>query len=136
MLLKNCTLEEFLCGKKNKDTSESKNENDEKNKIVKDINLIKEQHVDKEKNVNLSNFMKKDQKNEISENKEKKHVKINPNNEIKVKDSNANKFGNHSRCKTSENLGQKEKIERSKTIEEEFEEKNDKDNLLASMDYI
>ena len=141
MLLKNCTLEEFLCGKKNKDTSESKNENDEKNKIVKDINLIKEQHVDKEKikieekNVNLSNFMKKDQKNEISENKEKKHVKINPNNEIKVKDSNANKFGNHSRCKTSENLGQKEKIERSKTIEEEFEEKNDKDNLLASMDY-
>jgi hypothetical protein len=141
MLFKNCSLEEFLLGKKNKETSESKNENDEKNKIVKDINLIKEQHVDKEKikieekNVNLSNFMKKDQKNEISENKEKKRVKINPNNEIKVKDSNANKFGNHSRCKTSENLGQKEKIERSKTIEEEFEEKNDKDNLLASMDY-
>ena len=141
MLLKNCTLEEFLCGKKSKDTTESKNENDEKNKLIKDINLVKEYSLDKEKiknvekKVNLSNFMKKDKKNEISENKEKKHVAINPNNEIKTKDeSNSNKFKKHSRCITSENLGQKEKNERAKIIEE-CEEKTDKDNLLASMDY-
>ena len=139
-LLKNCTLEEFLCGKINKDTSESKNENDEKNKIVKDINLVKENPVDKEKikneeiKVNLSNFMTKTKKEEVSENKEKKHVKINPNNEIKMRDSNANKLGKHSRCKTSENLGQKEKNERAKKIEES-EGKTDKSNLLSSMDY-
>ena len=137
-LLKDCTLEEFLLGKKKKETSESKNENDDKNKRVKDINLIKEQHVDKEifkyegKKINL--IIKKDKKNEISENKEKKHIKINPNNEIKMKDSNANKYGKYSRSITSENLGQKEKIERAKKIEDN-EEKADLDNLLTSMDY-
>ena len=142
MLLKDCSLEEFLCGKKNKDTTEAKTEsqNNEKNKLVKDVNLVEEHNADKEKikneekKINLSNFMKKDKNNEIYENKEKKHVKINPNNEIKMKDSNAKTFGKHSRCITSENLGQKEKIKRAKVIEE-YEEKSDKDNLLTSMDY-
>jgi hypothetical protein len=41
MLFKNCSLEEFLLGKKNKETSESKNENDDKNKIEKDLELIR-----------------------------------------------------------------------------------------------
>ena len=77
--------------------------------------------------------MKKDKENEISENKEKRHIKINPNNEIKMKDSNTNKYGKYSRSMTSENLGQKEKVERAKVIDKE--EKIDKDNLLTSMDY-
>ena len=135
MVIKKLSFDEFLS---NKDNNESID--DENNHLIKDLNMTHEHKVKKEifkkpkKNIKLSDFMNKSNKKESPKNEEKISIKINPNEELEIKDANILKLrGKH--FITTQNINHKEnQIKRAKRLEDKTEKENYK-NLLASTNY-